>query len=108
MRRSNQVKLKWREFQMVVRGLLSSRHPLLAHIIPTRRCNLAGGSCNGYDNFSSPVPTETMLKRIDLLAGLSTAIVTMSGGEPLLHPEVEKIIGRIRQHGMIAGMITNG
>jgi MoaA/NifB/PqqE/SkfB family radical SAM enzyme len=49
-----------------------------------------------------------MLRRIDLLAGLSTAIVTISGGEPLLHPEIEEIIRRIRHHDMIAGMITNG
>ena len=39
---------------------------------------------------------------------LGTSIVTISGGEPLLHPEIEKIISRIRHHGMIAGIITNG
>jgi MoaA/NifB/PqqE/SkfB family radical SAM enzyme len=49
-----------------------------------------------------------MLHRIDLLAGLSTAIVTISGGEPLLHPQIDQVIQRIRHHGMIAGMITNG
>src|SRR5256886_16551779 len=39
---------------------------------------------------------------------LKTAIVTISGGEPLMHPEIEAIIRRIRYHGMIAGLITNG
>ena len=48
-----------------------------------------------------------MLHRIDLLAGLGP-IVTFSGGEPLLHPDIEQIIQRIRSHGIIAGMITNG
>jgi len=97
-----------RELQMIGRGLVSTKHVLLAHIIPTRRCNLACGYCNEYDDFSPPILTETMLRRIDLLAGLKTAIVTISGGEPILHPEIEKIIQRIRHHGMIAGMITNG
>ena len=32
---------------------------------------------------------DAMLRRIDLLAGLSTAVVTLSGGEPLLHPQAE-------------------
>ena len=108
MKASNRIKLKWREIGMAVRGLVSTKHPLLAHIIPTRRCNLSCGYCNEYDDFSPPVPTDVMLRRIDLLAGLGTAAVTLSGGEPLLHPEVEAIIRRIRRHGMISGMITNG
>ena len=81
---------------------------ILAHIIPTRRCNLSCGYCNEYDDFSAPIPTDDMLRRIDRLAYLGTSIVTISGGEPLLHPEIEKIIQRIRHHGIIAGMITNG
>src|SRR5881392_3736416 len=108
MKRWDRLKLRQRELQMIGRGLLSTKHVLLAHIIPTRKCNLSCGYCNEYDDFSPPIPTETMLRRIDLLAGLKTAIVTISGGEPLLHPEIEKIIQRIRHHGMIAGMITNG
>jgi len=39
---------------------------------------------------------------------LRTSIVTISGGEPLIHPQIEAIIKRIRRHGMIAGLITNG
>jgi MoaA/NifB/PqqE/SkfB family radical SAM enzyme len=93
---------------MIVHGLTSTRHVVLAHIIPTRRCNLACGYCNEYDDFSAPIPTDEMIRRIDRLAYLGTSIVTISGGEPLLHPEIEKIISRIRHHGMIAGMITNG
>jgi len=108
MKRSNRFKLKLRELNMVLQGIVSTKHPLLAHIIPTRRCNLSCGYCNEYDDFSPPIPTDTMLRRIDLLAGLRTAVVTMSGGEPLLHPEVEAIIRRIRHHGMISGIITNG
>jgi MoaA/NifB/PqqE/SkfB family radical SAM enzyme len=94
--------------RMVVRALASTDHPLLAHIIPIRRCNLACEYCNEYDDFSKPVPTQTMFQRVDKLAELGTSIITISGGEPLLHPELDDIIRRIRKNGMIAGLITNG
>jgi len=108
MKRSNQLNLWWREFRMIVKGLASTRHVVLAHIIPTRRCNLSCGYCNEYDDVSAPISTEEMIRRIDRLAYLGTSIITISGGEPLLHPEIEKIISRIRYHGIIAGIITNG
>src|SRR5213083_1642808 len=108
MKAENKRKIRWREIQMILRRLASTKHVLLAHIIPTRRCNLACEYCNEYDDFSPPIPTDEMIRRIDRLAYLITSIVTISGGEPLLHPEIEAIIRRIRHHGMIAGIITNG
>src|ERR1700757_1210121 len=94
--------------KMVARAFMSTDHPLLAHIIPIRRCNLACEYCNEFDDFSKPVPTETMFRRIDKLGELGTSVVTISGGEPLLHPELDEVIRRIRHNGMIAGLITNG
>src|SRR5256884_9130578 len=87
-------------------GFLATDHPLLAHIIPMRRCNLACKYCNEFDDVSKPVPLETMFRRVDKLAELKTSVITISGGEPLLHPELDDIIGRIRGNGMVAGMIT--
>ena len=92
----------------MARALADTEHPLLAHIIPVRRCNLACTYCNEFDDFSPPVPLETMYQRIDKLAALGTSLVTISGGEPLLHPELDDVIRRIRKHGMVAGLITNG
>src|SRR6187549_3557389 len=91
-----------------VRAFASTRHPLLVHIIPMRRCNLACTYCNEFDDFSPPVPTEEMFRRIDRLAALGTSVITISGGEPLMHPELDEIIARIRKGGMTAGLITNG
>ena len=94
--------------RMVARAFASTDHPLLAHIIPVRRCNLACEYCNEFDDFSKPVPIETMFRRIDKLAELGTSVITISGGEPLLHPELDDVIRRIRKNGMVAGLITNG
>ena len=92
----------------MLRALTDREHPLLAHIIPVRRCNLACTYCNEFDDFSPPVPTQAMLHRVDKLADLGTAVITISGGEPLLHPELDEVIRHIRRRGMVAGLITNG
>ncbi|HKS11189.1 MAG TPA: radical SAM protein [Pyrinomonadaceae bacterium] len=97
-----------REASFISRALLSSRHPVLAHLIPMRRCNLACGYCNEYDRTSKPVDLEIVKSRLDKLADLGTSIVTISGGEPMMHPELDQIIHHIRHRGMIAGLISNG
>ena len=93
---------------MIAKGVASTRHPVMAHVIPIRRCNLSCAYCNEYDDFSKPVPVETMIQRLDQLAALGTTIVTFSGGEPLLHPDLDLLISHVRSRGIIAGMITNG
>jgi MoaA/NifB/PqqE/SkfB family radical SAM enzyme len=99
---------RFRESLMVAKGIRSTDHPVLAHIVPIRRCNLACTYCNEFDDFSKPVPTAEMVRRIDLLADLGTSIIAFSGGEPLLHTGLDELITRIRKRGAIAGMITNG
>jgi MoaA/NifB/PqqE/SkfB family radical SAM enzyme len=107
-RRAKALHRNLRGASMAAHALASTDHPLLAHIIPMRRCNLACTYCNEFDNFSKPVPIEEMFRRIDKLGALGTAVVTISGGEPLMHPELDDVIARIRHNGMIAGLITNG
>ena len=42
----------------ILKAVVSTDHPLLAHLIPIRRCNLACTYCNEFDDFSKPVPTR--------------------------------------------------
>jgi len=97
-----------REAQMILRALGDTDHPVLAHLIPTRRCNIACAYCNEYDDFSRPVPIDVLHRRSDLLADLGVSCITLSGGEPMLHPQLDDLIRHIRRRGMIAGLITNG
>jgi MoaA/NifB/PqqE/SkfB family radical SAM enzyme len=108
MKTLKRIKSYYREFKFVAKGLLWTDHPVLAHLIPIRRCNLSCAYCNEYDDYSDPVPMEIMFRRVDKLAELGTTAITISGGEPLLHPELEKIITRIHKHGILVGLITNG
>jgi MoaA/NifB/PqqE/SkfB family radical SAM enzyme len=97
-----------RELLSIGWALADTNHPYMGHIVPMRRCNLACTYCNEYDDHSEPVPIAEMERRIDELGRLGVSVITISGGEPLLHPELERVIARIRKTGAIAGMITNG
>ncbi len=107
-RRLRFLRTRARELKMIGKALVSTKHPILVHIIPMRQCNLACTYCNEYDDFSKPVPLEEMKKRLDALADMGTSIITISGGEPLMHPDLDEVIRHIRRRGMIAGLITNG
>ena len=93
---------------MIAKALKSRYHPIVAHLIPVRRCNLSCAYCNEYDDRSKPVPMAVVQHRVELLAALGTSAVTLSGGEPLLHPQLDEIVRCIRRHGMLAELITNG
>src|ERR1700683_2405044 len=99
---------KVRELSMVARAPAFTSYPVLAQIVPARFCNLSCGYCNEYDKVSEPVPLEEMYRRIDALGRLGTAMIGISGGEPLTHPNLDDVIRRMRKTGAIAGMITNG
>ncbi len=99
---------KLRELRLVGWALASTSHPVMAQIIPMRYCNLSCAYCNEYDKVSEPVPLEEMVRRIDALGRLGTSIITISGGEPLTHPQLDDVIRRMRRTGAMAGMITNG
>jgi MoaA/NifB/PqqE/SkfB family radical SAM enzyme len=90
------------------KGLAHRHHPILVHLIPMRRCNLACAYCNEYDAVSRPVPLPLMLGRIDKLADLGTSMITVSGGEPLMHPELDRMVLHMRRRGIISSIITNG
>ena len=93
----------------MVSGALFDPHcPLLVHLVVTRRCNLACGYCTEYDDVSAPVPVAVLRERIDHLARLRTVVVTLTGGETLLHPDVAALVAYVRERGMTPAINTNG
>jgi MoaA/NifB/PqqE/SkfB family radical SAM enzyme len=107
-RKIRAVSWQLRQVRVVAKAFRSLRHPIVAHIVPIRRCNLSCTYCNEFDDFSQPVPTDVMLRRVDRLIELGTTVITISGGEPTLHPELDRIIRHIRSRGSVATIITNG
>src|SRR5262245_3578683 len=87
---------------------LSPRRPLLVQLVVTRRCNLACGYCHEYDNVSSPREVPLLERRIDHAGRLGTLVLTLTGGEPLLHPRLDTLIARVVANGMVCTLISNG
>ncbi len=92
----------------LVRAALDRDRPLMAHVVVTRRCNLSCGYCTEYDKVSPPVPLDDMRRRLEHLASLGTLVVTLTGGEALLHPDLPAIVAHARGLGMTVAVNTNG
>ncbi len=91
----------------LVAAAVDADRPLMVNLVVTRRCNLSCGYCTEYDKVSPPVPLETLKQRIDQLAALRAVIITLTGGEPLLHPQIAEVVAYVRQRGMTPAMNSN-
>lgn len=82
---------------------------LYCQLIVTRRCNLACGYCNEFDQVSKPVPYEVLVERMDhLVDELGVTIMDFLGGEPLLHPRMADLVAHAKRKGCWTNIITNG
>jgi len=90
------------------RMLIEPTAPVLVQMVVTRRCNLSCGYCNEYDDVSDPIPSERLKRQIDHVAALGTLVLTFTGGEPLLHPELDQLIAYAVSKGLVVTSITNG
>src|SRR5437762_2520083 len=83
--------------------------PFLAQMVVIRRCNLACGYCSEFDKTSEPVPVELLEERIEKLRELGTFGISLTGGEPTLHPDLPRLIRKCRKLRFLrTGMISNG
>ena len=83
--------------------------PFLAQLVIIRRCNLSCSYCSEYDKVSEPVPTEVLAERLRKLKSLGTFGISLTGGEPTLHPQLPDLIRKCRKLGFFrTGMISNG
>jgi MoaA/NifB/PqqE/SkfB family radical SAM enzyme/uncharacterized membrane protein YdjX (TVP38/TMEM64 family) len=105
---SRKLKTGARLIGIAAKATISARHPVLVHMVPIRRCNLSCTYCNEHDGHSLPVPVDTMIRRVDALAELRTSMLSFSGGEPLLHRELEQIIAHAVSRRIFTELLTNG
>ncbi len=81
--------------------------PLLVQMVLTRRCNLKCGYCNEFDRESPPVPTRDLRLQLDRAHALGALAVELTGGEPLLHPDIFEILAHATRLGFPARMMIS-
>ena len=77
----------------------------------TNRCNLNCLHCHQDSSPTSSSPeltTSQAFKVIDNMSNAGVAILTFSGGEPLLRPDLYDAIERADDHGMLCTVASNG
>lgn len=83
--------------------------PFLTQMVVIRRCNLSCGYCSEYDKVSDPISVQVLEERLRKLKSLGTFGISLTGGEPTLHPELPRLIRTCRELRFYrTGMITNG
>ena len=99
---------KWRETRMVARGFQSASHPSSRRSFRSAAATWRAPTATSTTSTLRRALLATMRERLDHLARLRTANIEISGGEPLLHPDLDELIRHIRGTGALAGLITNG
>ena len=76
-----------------------------------RRCNLKCKHCysiSGDVDFPGELSTEEVFTVMDDLKGFRVPVLILSGGEPLLRPDIYDISRRARDMGFYVALSTNG
>jgi heme d1 biosynthesis protein len=76
-----------------------------------RRCNLTCKHCYSISadhNFPNELSTSEVFKVIDDLKAFGVPVLILSGGEPLLRPDIYEISSYAKEKGFYVGLSTNG
>lgn len=95
---------------LIKHKIFNLRFPGHVILAVTNRCNLHCSYCYARNAGSKgpDIPTDKMFGLIDELFRMGTRYIVLTGGEPLLRPDIKTIIDHVSGQGMKCGMSTNG
>jgi hopanoid biosynthesis associated radical SAM protein HpnH len=87
----------------------TDKFPLVLMLEPTHLCNLACSGCGRIreyaDTIQQMMPLEECLRSVD---ECPAPVVTITGGEPFLYPQIYELIEAVLQRGKHIYLCTNG
>lgn len=85
------------------------RFPLVLMLEPTERCNLACSGCGRIREYGDCLGDSLSVRDcLDAVDEVGAPTVTLTGGEPLLHPDIEEIAAGIVARKKHIHLCTNG
>lgn len=83
-------------------------HPVLCNYYLTYRCNATCGFCDIWERPSPYVTLENFRQNVRDLKSLGVKVIDFTGGEPLLHRQLDELLREAKSQGMITTVTTNG
>ncbi|MEQ8925575.1 MAG: radical SAM protein [Fulvivirga sp.] len=83
-------------------------HPVLCNYYITYRCNAKCGFCDIWEKPSPYITLENFEENLTHLKKLGAKVIDLTGGEPLLHREIDQLLKLAKEKGFITTLTTNG
>jgi MoaA/NifB/PqqE/SkfB family radical SAM enzyme len=83
-------------------------HPVLCNYYVTYRCNASCGFCDIWEKPSPYVTPDTVAENLQDLKKLGVKVIDFTGGEPLLHRQIDQLVSLAKQQKFITTLTTNG
>ena len=84
------------------------RKPILCNYYLTYRCNATCAFCDIWERPSPYVNLENLEVNLRDLRKIGVKVIDFTGGEPLLHQQIDKILTLAKSLGFITTLTTNG
>ena len=82
-------------------------HPVLCNYYVTYRCNASCGFCDIWERPSPYITLEQARQNFKDLKRLGVKVIDFTGGEPLLHRQIDELLRVAKQEGFITTLTTN-
>ena len=83
-------------------------HPVLCNYYVTYRCNASCAFCDIWERPSGYADLEQMPHNLRDLKTLGVKVIDFTGGEPLLHRQIDQILLQAKRMGFVTTLTTNG
>lgn len=84
------------------------KHPVLCNYYVTYRCNARCSFCDIWEKPSPYVTLEEAEQNLRSLKKLGVKVIDFTGGEPLLHQQIDQMVSLAKGMGFITTITTNG